>query len=206
MLKNKQHGSNPNYDIREYKRSLREKYKKVRAAITDEERAAKNAAITERFLRLHQYKSCRTLLTYVSIGAEADTFEIIRAALADGKRVAVPKSYSETRQMRFFLINSVSELLPGTYGVPEPDETRCEQVVDFDRCLCIVPALTYDLQGYRMGYGKGYYDRFLKDFDGYTVGLAFTECLSRYLPRGRFDAAVDLIVTDKRVIRTRGAQ
>ena len=62
------------------------------------------------------------------------------------------------------------------------------------------------LQGYRMGYGKGYYDRFLNDFTGYTVGITFSECLSRYLPRGRFDAAVDLIVTDKRIIRPRGAQ
>ena len=206
MLKNQPHNSNPNYDIREYKRSLREKYKKIRAAIPDEERAAKNAAIAERFLRLHQYQSCRTLLIYVSIGTEADTLELIRSALADGKRVAVPKSYPQTRQMRFFSINSADELSPGVYGVPEPDETLCEQITDFDRCLCVVPALTYDLQGYRMGYGKGYYDRFLNDFTGYTVGITFSECLSRYLPRGRFDAAVDLIVTDKRIIRPRGAQ
>ncbi len=206
MLKNQQHASNPNYDIREYKRSLREKYKRIRAAIPEDERAARNAALTERFLRLHQYKSCRTLLIYVSIGAEADTFEIIRAALADGKCVAVPKSYPETRQMRFFAISSVDELVPGTYGVPEPDESRCKQITRFDSCLCVVPALTYDMQGYRMGYGKGYYDRFLKNYTGYTVGIVFNECLSRYLPRGRFDAAVDLIVTDKRIIRPQGAK
>jgi len=203
VLKNAQHDSNPNYDIREYKRAIREKYKRIRAAVTDEQRGAKNSAIAKRLLGLDQYKSCRTLLIYVSIGTETDTRAIITSALADGKTVAVPKSFPEDRSMRFYSISSLDELSPGVYGVPEPDDSPQRLVSEFNGCLCVVPALAYDLQGYRMGYGKGYYDRFLKDLPGCRVGLAFEECVCRYLPRGRFDTAVELIVTDRRLIQTR---
>ncbi|MBQ2756561.1 MAG: 5-formyltetrahydrofolate cyclo-ligase [Oscillospiraceae bacterium] len=201
MLKKPHHFHKPNYDIREYKRSIREKYKKIRADISPEERALKTAAITSRLYSLRQYQNCDTLLIYVSIGSEVDTLDIITTALADGKRVAVPLSIPETRAMTFYYISSPDDLAPGTYGVPEPDPQKLEAAENFSSCLCIVPALVYDIHGYRMGYGKGYYDRFLSKFPGYKLGLAFDECTCSHLPRGKFDTAVDLIVTDKRTIK-----
>ena len=201
MLKRTPSTPKPNYDIREYKRSIREKYKKIRADISGEARTRKTNCILQRFRKLRQYQTCRTLLIYVSIGSEVSTNELIQLAVSDGKKVAVPLSLPETRQMLFYYITSLDELSPGTYGVPEPDPEKLKPVEDFSSCLCVVPALAYDLHGYRMGYGKGYYDRFLSKFEGYKLGLAFDECTCRTLPRGKYDTAVDLIITDKRIIK-----
>ena len=202
MLNKPQHFSKPHYDIREYKRTIREKYKQIRASISPDERKIKTAAITSRLYSLRQYQNCTTLLAYVSIGTEVSTKEIIQTALADGKRVAVPLSLPETKEMKFYYISSLDDLTPGTYGVPEPDPQALELAENFSSCLCIVPALVYDPKGYRMGYGKGYYDRFLSKFNGYKLGIAFDECTcASFLPRGKFDTAVDLIITDKRTIK-----
>ena len=106
--------------------------------------------------------------------------------------------------MDFYFIKSYDDLSPGKYGILEPVPERCEKAVDFLRGLCLVPGLSFDLQGYRLGFGKGYYDRFLSDFGGTTVGICYSKCTMGELPRGTFDRAVDIVLTEKFSNRTGG--
>ena len=138
----------------------------------------------------------------MSTKIEVDTFRIIERALADGKAVAVPRCVPGTRQMEFYRINSVEELAPGTFGVLEPIPGVHELLHDFSDSLCIVPALSYDWHGYRLGYGKGYYDRFLSKYEGVMIGICYSDCVQRKLPHGRFDRPVELLVTERYLRRT----
>lgn len=189
-------------DIRPIKATLREQYKTLRREMPPEIKAQRDRQIAGRVAALWQYKRCRQLLTYVSTPIEVDTLEIIRRALADSKRVAVPRCVPGTRDMEFYWINGVEELEPGTFGVLEPRPDPKRKVTDFSNGLCLVPALCYDWRGYRLGYGKGYYDRFLAGFGGHMIGVCYSDCIRRKLPHGRFDRPVELLVTDRYLRRT----
>ena len=111
--------------------------------------------ITDRICSLYQYREAQTLLCYVSKPIEVDTIPLIQRALADGKQVACPRCVEGTRQMEFYRIHSLEDLEKRTFGVLEPKVPGCEKLTDFTGSLCIVPALMYDLKGYRLGYGGG---------------------------------------------------
>lgn len=192
----------PVNDIREIKTDLRNGFKDKRGSMSPEMKIAMDAEIQSRFLTLRQYSACKTLFTYVSKDIEVDTYSLIEAAIANGKRVAVPRCITGTREMSFYYIKSVADLEPGAFGVMEPAEDRCTSVKDYSHGLCIVPGLSFDAEGYRLGYGKGYYDRFLSKFGGLTVGLCYSNCIKWKLPHGYYDRPVDLVVTDRYIRRT----
>ncbi len=187
-------------DIRKYKQDIREKGRARRAEIPPAQKAYLDGKIADNVRRLRQYAPAKTVLIYVSTAIEIDTKKIIENAWADGKRVAVPRCIPDTRNMEFHYIESFDDLKPGTFGVLEPADTL-EMVEKFDGCLMIVPAIQFDMQGYRLGYGKGYYDRYMSRFSGVSAGLCYIEELRRHMYHGRFDKPVDIIVTDK-CIRT----
>ncbi len=187
-------------DIRKYKQSIRESSRARRLAVPPQVRAEQDRRIAQNVRRLRQYSPSGTILIYVSTPIEVDTKRIIENAWADGKRVAVPRCIPDTRLMEFHYITSFDDLKPGMFGVLEPDE-GLEIVTDFDGCLMIVPAMQFDINGYRLGYGKGYYDRYMSRFSGVSAGLCYIEELRRHMYHGRYDRPVDVIVTDK-CIRT----
>ncbi len=184
-------------DLRGYKKDLRDFYKNIRKTMPLEEKTKADAQIARRFCSLYQYKRAKTLLCYVSTPIEVDTLGIIRQAWQDGKQVAVPRCVDDTRRMEFFLIRSMEDLERRTFGVLEPVPERCRQLRDFRKSICIVPALAYDQDGFRLGYGGGYYDRFLSSYPGVKVGIVYHSCIRSRLPRGRFDVPVHLIVTQR---------
>ncbi len=183
-------------DIRAYKNSLRDKAKAMRRGMDQEKKAEMDRQITERICSLYQYREAKTLLCYVSKPIEVDTIPLLRRALADGKQVACPRCVEGTRQMDFYIIEGLDDLEKRTFGVLEPKVPGCKLLTDFSRSLCIVPALMYDLKGYRLGYGGGYYDRFLSRYDGYKVGVTYRRNILRFLHYGRFDIPVDMVVTE----------
>lgn len=193
---------NNNGDIRKVKTELRNGFKTKRTDMPDRVKIAMDSEIQSRFLTLRQYIHCKTVFTYVSKDIEVDTIAIIRAAWLNGKRVAVPKCISSTREMEFYYITSMDDLENGAFGVLEPVPDKCEKVTDFSKGLCIVPGLSFDAEGFRLGYGKGYYDRFLSKFEGDTVGLCYSNCIKWKLPHGYYDKPVDMIVTDRYIRRT----
>ncbi len=191
-------------DIREIKTDLRIGFKSKRNEMPEHIKLNMDSEIQSRFLTLRQYAKCDTVFTYVSKDLEVDTYAIIRAAWANGKKVAVPKCIEDSK-MDFYYIESMDDLEDGSFGVKEPVESKCKKVADLSRGLCIVPGLSFDAEGYRLGYGKGYYDRFLSKFGGETVGLCYSNCIKWKLPHGKYDRAVDVIVTDRYIRRTTSA-
>lgn len=189
-------------DIRQLKTYLREHYRAIRTEMPPEQRQDCDARIADRVRKLWQYRRARQLLVYVSTSIEVDTHRIIRRALEDGKRVAVPRCIPDTREMEFYYIDSLEELKPGSFGVYEPDPCPEKLVTDLSHGLCIIPAFCYDYVGYRLGYGKGYYDRFLPRFGGSLIGICYSACVRRHLPHGRFDRPAELLVTENYIRRT----
>lgn len=183
-------------DIRQYKTELRNSIKEERRNMNPEEKQKLDSGVARNVFRLYQYKAAKTVLVYVSTSIEVDTFEIIKGAWRDGKKVAVPRCIPDTRLMEFHYIESMDDLSPGAFGVLEPDETL-PIVEDFTGCLMLLPALSIDYLGYRLGYGKGYYDRYMSRFTGACAGICYSDYIRRHMYHGRFDRPVDVIVTEK---------
>ncbi len=191
-------------DIRPLKNKIREKCKKIRTEMPELQKRGLDRKITARLLNLWQYRDADTVFTYVSTDLEVDTREFISRALLDGKTVAVPKCVDGTRLMDFYVIKSFDDLESGAFGVLEPIPEKCEKITDFSAGMCIVPALAFDRAGYRLGYGKGYYDRFLSNYCGETLGLCYNSCIRDKLPHGKYDRCVDKIITQSNIIFTNG--
>ncbi|GHU45649.1 hypothetical protein FACS1894120_0870 [Clostridia bacterium] len=155
------------------------------------------------FIKTDIYADCETLLTYVSTEFEPDTRSLITHAVSDGKAVFVPRTYS-AGLMNFFRVRDLSELTAGRFGIPEPDET-CEKFSP-DECgaVCVVPALCYNTELHRIGYGGGYYDRFLSgagvsgvtpsEFAGRFVKVIFCDTCRDFVG-DEFDVRCDFAVS-----------
>ncbi len=189
-------------NLKSKKTEIRSRHKKLRESFPEDKKAEFDAAIAERFLGLSEYKSCDTLLAFVSKDIEVDTEEIINSAFKDGKRVAVPKCDTETTTIEFYEISSYDDLEQGFYGLLEPKKS-CKKVENFDNSVCMVPGLVYDREGFRLGFGKGYYDRFLIDYSGVTVGVCYSRCIEKEIPRGFYDRPIGMVVTEKYIIDNR---
>lgn len=189
-------------DVRSAKMSLRRQYRAIRQQMPLDTRRLADTRIAEQIVTLQQYKDSAAILTYVSTDIEVDTWGIIRRALEDGKQVAVPRCIDVMGLMAFYRITSVDELHAGSFGVPEPPADSQRLMSDFSSSICLVPALSYDHEGYRLGYGKGYYDRFLANYDGCAVGICYSNCVQDSLPHDRFDRRVSLLVTEQYIRST----
>lgn len=188
------------FDIRKHKTELRERYKLIRREMPVNLKKLRDEKIFSKLIGLDAYKAANTVLTYVSTDIEVDTIKFIKHALNDGKTVAVPRCVPNTRDMVFYVINSLRDLERGSFSVLEPILKKCRKLIDFKGAFCIVPALVYDRYGYRLGYGKGYYDRFLSAHPNmFLVGIGYCCCTVTELIHGRFDVAVDTLVTEKYV-------
>lgn len=191
----------PLINVRDKKRELRAKYKRIRRSCPPELKQRLDSELCRRFLSLDEYKSCDTLFAFVSSEIECNTGEILRTALADGKRLALPKCGERSGEMDFHFVTSLSALKPGKFGIMEPDAEICERVTDLKSGLCLVPALAFDYRGYRLGFGKGYYDRFLSGFGGDTAGICYSKCIAPELPAGEHDVPVQTVITERFINR-----
>ncbi len=185
-------------DIRKYKQDLRLKCREERRNMPHEKKQELDRKIAENVRRLKEYKPAKTLLIYMSTPIEVDTVEIIKNAWADGKQVAVPRCIDGTRDMEFHFITDFDCVSPGTFSVLEPSPDL-PVVTDFSGCLMIVPGMRFDMKGYRIGYGKGYYDRYMVRFTGISAGICYSDELKPFMYHGRYDRAVNIVVTDKRI-------
>lgn len=164
--------------------------------MTPEYKHTLDIEIASRLLCTREYMNSKTILTYVSKKGEVDTIGIIHAAFVNKKQVAVPYCKGEG-EMSFYLITSMDDLVKGKFGLMEPDTKKCRLLDDFTDSMCIVPAFTFDPQGHRLGYGGGYYDRFLSTYKGVSAGLCYGTFLKWDLPCEPHDIPVELLVTDR---------
>ena len=150
--------------------------------------------ITEKFLNGKEYAAAKRIFAYYSVGREVDTKEIILRALAEGKRVALPVSLAGSK-MIFREIQDFDHMKPGIYGIPEPDFT-CGHIECLPDDLVLVPALSCDTQGNRLGRGAGYYDRFLDSHDCVSVCLIRSKLMNEDIPIDDNDRRVQIVINE----------
>lgn len=192
-------------DIETRKRELRQAFRRLRKDLGFERRSQADDRIREAVLSLREYIEADVVLTYLDVGAEVRTRGIVRKAWEDGKTVAMPWCVPHTRLMRWFCIDSFDGLVRSDLGVLEPDPQAARELpLDAgSHMLALVPGLTFDVQGYRLGYGGGFYDTFLSEFCGFSVGLCREAQMSDGLLAAgvvdSFDMPVNVVVTDQSV-------
>ncbi len=184
-------------EIRVVKRELREKYTKIRDEISTEQRQVFDKKICDRLTASITYRHSNEILLYSSIGSEIDTWQIFDAAKKAGKKIAFPLCFPDNT-MKYYYIESKDDLEEGSFGILEPKK-GLEEYVPTSSSICIVPAIVFDKEGYRIGYGKGFYDRFLSTFPGVKVGLVYSCMIVPKVPRGRFDKHVDVMISERGV-------
>lgn len=189
-------------DVVEEKALLREGMRKLREKLSDEEVVKKSSAITKRLLQLEEYRKARTVMFYMGINKEVKTEETVKEALGAGKMAVVPVTDLEKGRIVPVRLASLSSLKPGAYGILEPAGGR--EVDEKGIELVIVPGLAFDSDCNRIGYGLGFYDRFLGKVKAKKVALAYEMQIVDRVLATEEDVPMDAIVTEERVIR-RGA-
>lgn len=192
----------------ERKRELRRRFRALRKGLGDASRSAADARIEANLLAMPEFLDADVVLTYLDFGDEVRTRGIIEAAWDEGKVVALPWCVPGTHEMRWYRVTSFEGLAKSALGVEEPvpaDED--EQLLGTgERMVALVPGLTFDASGYRLGYGGGFYDTFLSGFDGVSVGLCreaqFSEDLGAEGVLDAHDLPVGLVITEERCIRS----
>ena len=173
----------PVKNIKQRKLQIRNVCKKYRNNLSAEKKQQFDLILQEKFLQTEEYKNAKVLLAFVSKDIEINTELIIKQALSDGKILALPKC-KEENLMDFYRVDDLSQLMEGDYGLLEPNPEKCKMLSETENTVCLVPGLAFDREGYRIGFGKGYYDRFLLDYKGITVGMCYTKCVEEALPTG----------------------
>lgn len=167
-------------------------------------KSEKDSLILNQFKASKIYTENDTFLIYVSSKIEVDTQNLIKLLLSENKKVAVPISNKQNCTMKFYYIESLDTLEKGAYDIREPKADEKNLVLENSNAVCIVPGLSFDREGFRLGFGKGYYDRFLSDFKGTTVGLCYDECLSEKMICNSHDISVQYVVTETMIYNTKG--
>ncbi|MBE6639356.1 MAG: 5-formyltetrahydrofolate cyclo-ligase [Ruminococcaceae bacterium] len=190
--------------VKEEKAALRKECAALRDALPLAERERRNKKICSLCASLAVFRFAQAVLLYHPIRSEVDVRPLLEMALAEEKEVYLPLCDKEiSGKMQFHRVFSPDELHVGAFGVMEPDENAPLWQDDEKRAVCLIPALAYGKNGHRLGYGKGYYDRFVSTFKGTGIGLTYSELLLPFVPHNRFDLRVDLVITEKGVFLTR---
>lgn len=154
-------------------------------------RFIKNLIIFFKVINNKCIKSCSKLLIYVSYDSEVDTIRIIKYFLKR-KTIYVPKVICN--EIIFFSISSLNDLKKGYHNILEPISN--DELNYFDNACVIVPGICFDKLGYRIGYGKGFYDRFLGKYKLYSIGLTYRECIIDKILTDEHDVPVDEVISD----------
>lgn len=181
------------------KQNCRREFRKIRDGLSKSELNAFSDSICSRVLKTDLYRNSDLILCYISVGSEVDTSLIIETAFSDGKAVAVP--CCNDCNMTFRLIKSFDDLIIGKFGIPTAVSECDVDFLRYNSVLCIVPCLSVDQNLFRLGYGRGYYDRFLAEHSEMkSVALCFDECLSCELPVDAYDVPVNMAITENNVL------
>lgn len=175
-------------------------------AMTQIEVAEKSSRILERLLKLEEYRQADTIMVYLSVRNEVSTVELIKRAMSQGKRVAAPVTDIINRRLTPSVLSDYpGDLHPGPWNIPEPKPGCLRPVGTEELDLVIVPGVAFDEKGNRLGYGGGFYDRFLKGAGpgAVCVALAFEQQVRRDVYPEPHDFPVSLIVTEERLIRSK---
>lgn len=173
------------------KQELRRTIRERKRAMTEEEIVERSNALAEKFYNSPAYQAASTIYGYLPYNQEVRTVPMLQRALDEGKRVAVPKVYGE--EMRFIYLDDLTQVSKGYAGIPEPIADA--PVADDKRALVLMPGLAFDPQGHRIGYGGGFYDRFLAQEPNHpTLALCYEFQMQAHLDTEEFDIPVDTVL------------
>lgn len=174
------------------KKELRKKYTKVRADVEDKE--GKDRLIRKNLRELEIYKKAKSVFVFISYKSEVDTRRIIEDILADGKKLLVP--LVKGSEMIAVEVKGIDDLEPNKMGILEPKSG--DEVTDVD--LTITPGLAFDKDGYRLGYGGGYYDKFFAKVDTIRMGIGYFDQYVESLVHEDYDKALEYLLTEEGLI------
>lgn len=185
------------------KNELRKKYLSLRKELCDRDVDILSNKVYSNLRNIFEYSRSTSFMIYLDYKKEVKTTKIIQELLNYNKTVIIPISKPNTIELGLSKLNSFSDLEIGTYGILEPKKNKIIPVSPEVIDMIIVPGVVFDRNGYRIGYGKGYYDRFLGSLDHEftTVGLCYDLQLIDEIPRGIFDYKLDYITTNNEVIK-----
>lgn len=178
------------------KKELRRKIKEKLFFTTEKYRKEADRKITESILKLEEYQSAGCVFCYVSTGKEMDTFSVLQDILQSGKRLGVPKCM-EKGIMNVYEIHSLQELHPGAYGILEPKEDPERLIQPGEIDFALIPCISCDRSGRRLGHGGGYYDRYLEKTRCVKALLCREELLVDEIPVEEHDLRMDLVISEK---------
>ena len=183
------------------KGEIRRRILKLRNAMPREEIAAASLEIVKKLTEMEEIRRASTLMVFLSFGSEVHTDDLISWGWDAGKRIVVPLCCPETRELMPCRIDGLDELETGHYGIREPKASHLQPVLQREIDAVLVPAVAFDRRGCRVGYGGGYYDRFLPGCpQAAKIGAAFARQIIAAIPADPYDVTVDRIVTEKGVI------
>ena len=184
-------------EIRKYIENMRDK-------VSAEQKSKWDSKIIDTLINSEFYRSAKTIFTFVSFRSEVDTHWFINHAIEDRKIIYVPKVASKQEGMDAYRISSMSDLTAGYFGILEP-LSKCSKVNIKDIDLVLIPGLAFGREGGRIGYGGGFYDRFLRCAKEETqkVALAYNFQILDEVPADQWDIRMDAIITDKEMIFVR---
>lgn len=173
------------------KKQLRASIREKKRAMTEAEIVSKSEALGEKFAEAELYRQAKTVYGYLPYNQEVRTVPMLQRALAEGKSVAVPKVFGD--EMKFIYISDLSQVEKGYAGIPEPIADG--PVADDKTALVLMPGLAFDPQGHRIGYGGGFYDRFLElEPDHPTLALCYDFQMLPHLDTEEHDIPVDCVL------------
>ncbi|ANB60452.1 5-formyltetrahydrofolate cyclo-ligase [Anoxybacteroides amylolyticum] len=179
---------------------IREQMRERLRQLTPEAKRAYDGQIAARLYAFPVWQRATTVALTISKGQEINTTPLIENAWKEGKIVCVPKCYPTTKTMTFRAIRSFDQLETVYFGLSEPIEAVTDEIAPEAIDVMIVPGICFSIDGYRIGYGGGYYDRYLQQVKSPTVSLAYPFQVMEQLPIEPHDIPVDYIITNEKVI------
>ena len=173
------------------KQELRKSIRALKRAMTEEQIVEKSRRLGELFLASEAYKNAKTVYGYLPYNQEVRTVAMLEQAMRDGKRVAVPKCYGD--EMRFIFMDDLSKVENGYANIPEP--IADEPIADDETALVLMPGMAFDPHGHRIGYGGGFYDKFLEAEPNHpTLALCYAFQMLPHLETEAHDIPVDYVL------------
>lgn len=184
------------------KEKLRTDILKIRNSMSEEDIKSKSAMIVQKLIHSKSYQNAKSILCYVNFGSEVITKDIIDFSILEGKKVSIPYCIKETKEMVACSFTSWENLSRSSYGILEPNKNNIKIIDRRTIDLIIVPGAVFDIHGNRIGYGAGYYDRYLHRVkeDICKIALAFSNQIVPKIPKGIYDIPVNYIITEENII------
>lgn len=182
------------------KNELRQKYRALRDSFGEEFIMEASRSACDNLLKNDAFINADTVLLYHPIKNEISPLHVFENCLIMGKTVAFPVCQTGNSTLIFKKITNLNDLSLSSFGLLEPNQ-KCEEIKLTANTVCLVPALLFSREGHRLGYGKGFYDRFLTSFEGISIGFSYSALVCDKIPYSTHDVPLDMIITESEVLK-----